>query len=66
MIFFSSEDYKKTAPLLEYTKTFTGIWLSILLVQVVDRLMKIAKNEEVNVAKAHLFESVSMLSKMCR
>ena len=29
-------------------------------------LLKIAKNEEVNVAKAHLFEIVSMLSKMCR
>lgn len=25
MIFFFSEDYKKTAPLLEYTKTLTAI-----------------------------------------
>ena len=28
-------------------------------------LLKIAENEEVNVAKGHLFEIVSMLSKMC-
>ena len=29
-------------------------------------LLKIAKNEEVNVARAHLFEIVLMLSKICR
>ena len=29
-------------------------------------LLKIAENEEVNVAKGHLFEIVSVLSRMCR